>query len=182
MWRCCRLSSAQTRGLCELCRRRCATLQHHGPARNSQHPRVPVRGLQDCSSTAHRARAHLRPVSAPGQYLSSQLCRVPWAQSPETTRRSNTEGTCQGSSGHAQGCQCLRCWCLQASQAGSSVRVACGLPDLDAALRGGLPPAALTEVAGPSGVGKTHLCMAAALHAAAPRPWGLQVGQHRLNA
>ena len=64
---------------------------------------------------------------------------------------------------------------LQAARAADESRVPCGQPGLDAALRGGQPPGAITEVVGPSGVGKTQLCMGAVLNAAAPRPWGRQV-------
>jgi len=41
-------------------------------------------------------------------------------------------------------------------------RASVGLPALDAALRGGLPGGALTELVGPAGVGKTQACLQAA--------------------
>jgi predicted ATP-dependent serine protease len=44
-----------------------------------------------------------------------------------------------------------------------SVRVLTGLPGLDAALRIGLPPGAITELVGPAGVGKSQMCYTIAL-------------------
>jgi hypothetical protein len=41
--------------------------------------------------------------------------------------------------------------------------------DLDAALRVGLPPGAITELVGPAGVGKSQMAMGLALSAALPR-------------
>ncbi|GBF98527.1 DNA repair protein RAD51 [Raphidocelis subcapitata] len=43
------------------------------------------------------------------------------------------------------------------------------LPDLDAALRVGVPPGAITELVGPAGVGKSQMAMGLALSAALPR-------------
>lgn len=45
-----------------------------------------------------------------------------------------------------------------------------GLPTLDAALRGGLRPGALTEIVGGAGAGKTQLALCAAARALASRP------------
>jgi len=44
-----------------------------------------------------------------------------------------------------------------------------GLPSLDQALRGGVPPASVTEVTGAAGLGKTQLCMS--LSVAAVHQW-----------
>jgi hypothetical protein len=41
--------------------------------------------------------------------------------------------------------------------------------DLDAALRVGVPPGAITELVGPAGVGKSQMAMGLALSAALPR-------------
>eukprot|EP00894_Picocystis_sp_ML_P003001 jgi/Pico_ML_1/53518/g4053.t1 len=43
---------------------------------------------------------------------------------------------------------------------------------LDAAMRGGLPPRAITELAGPAGAGKTQMCFALLLSAALPTTYG----------
>lgn len=43
---------------------------------------------------------------------------------------------------------------------------------LDAAMRGGLPPRAITELAGPAGAGKTQMCFALLLSAAMPTTYG----------
>jgi RecA/RadA recombinase len=58
------------------------------------------------------------------------------------------------------------------ADASQSSRVPLGLPGIDAALRGGLPPGLVTEVVGPPGAGKSQLCLQAAAAAAAPRGCG----------
>lgn len=50
-----------------------------------------------------------------------------------------------------------------------------GLPDLDAALRRGIPMGAVTEIVGPASVGKSQMCHMLAWLMAAPSPHGLQV-------
>lgn len=67
--------------------------------------------------------------------------------------------------------------CAKVARAEEARRVPLGalLPGMQEALRGGLPVGCITEVVGPSGAGKTQLCIGALLAAAAPRPWGLHV-------
>jgi RAD51-like protein 1 len=92
--------------------------------------------------------------------------RVGW--SPEAAAAALAAVAAQRAPGSLSAAELLR---LNADASQSS-RVPLGLPGIDAALRGGLPPGLVTEVVGPPGAGKSQLCLQAAVAAAAPRGAG----------
>uniref|UniRef100_A0A0E0KXY0 RecA family profile 1 domain-containing protein n=1 Tax=Oryza punctata TaxID=4537 RepID=A0A0E0KXY0_ORYPU len=61
---------------------------------------------------------------------------------------------------------------LEAFRARGDGRLATTLRGLDEALRGGIPAGKLTEVVGPSGIGKTQFCLKLALLATLPECYG----------
>ncbi|CAI5996271.1 unnamed protein product, partial [Closterium sp. NIES-64] len=64
------------------------------------------------------------------------------------------------------------CTVADIAVAGGTGHLRLDLPALDAALAGGLPCGAITEIAGPAGAGKTQMCMQAAVMATLPASAG----------
>ncbi|CAI5485861.1 unnamed protein product [Closterium sp. Naga37s-1] len=64
------------------------------------------------------------------------------------------------------------CTVADIAAAGGTGHLRLDLPVLDAALAGGLPCGAITEIAGPAGAGKTQMCMQAAVMATLPASAG----------